>query len=95
MQEQAIYVFNITSKVQRDGGKDDRILRNGEDTTRKENGVSDPRPKLQEFYIPGQISLYAKQRGMMKVEKGDVLHGSGHAVGNGRVNTQLTFRIQT
>jgi hypothetical protein len=31
----AIYVFNITSKVQRDGGKDDGILINGEATTRK------------------------------------------------------------
>jgi hypothetical protein len=28
---------------------------------------------------------------MVKAEKGGLLHSSGHAMGRGRVNTQLTF----
>jgi hypothetical protein len=28
---------------------------------------------------------------MVKAEKGDLLNGSGHAVGRGRVSTQLIF----
>jgi hypothetical protein len=35
--------------------------------------------------------LNNKLRGMVKAEKRGLLHGSGHAMGRGRVRTQLIF----
>jgi hypothetical protein len=59
-----------------------------------ETGVLEPRPKLLRFHLP----LNAKERGMVKAEKGGLFHSSGHAMGRGRVSTQLSsaiFRVQT
>jgi hypothetical protein len=38
-------------------------------------------------------SLNAQKRAMVQAEKGDLLHGLGHAVGRGRVSIQLNFSL--
>jgi hypothetical protein len=53
-----------------------------------ETGVLDPRTKLLRFLTPG---LQCQKRGMVKAEKGDLFHSSGHAMGRDRVSTQLIF----
>jgi hypothetical protein len=53
------------------------------------NQSLDPRPKLLGFHVSGPSPHpYTPNK---KAEKGGLLHGSGHAVGRGRVSTQLIF----
>jgi hypothetical protein len=57
-----------------------------------ETRVLDTRLKLLEFHMPClSFCLYMSNKDMTKIEKGGLLHGSGHAVGRGWVSTQLIF----
>jgi hypothetical protein len=54
--------------------------------------ILDPRPKLLKSHMPGLATgpYIPNKEVMVKAEKG-LFHGLGHAVGRGRVNTQLIF----